>query len=369
MGPAPAPAPAQPAPPATAPLPPPAASILVDVDTGAVLAGHDPRTPYPVASTTKIVTALVVRRRLQAATPVTVSPLAASMPARKLNLLAGERWRAGDLLHAMLLCSCNDAAVALAEASGGDLAGFGRLAAAEAKKLGMVDDPVLQDPSGLDDEFSVGGGNRISAHDLAVATRALLRDRELAAIVATPRYAFTGGDGEPHAVVNHNRLFRLYPGAIGVKTGYTRRAGSSLVAAARRYGRTMLAVVIDSPNTYAQAAALLDSGFAVPASEQEQFPPLTPPAEPPPASRPAPTAGPAVSGGGDGPAAGGREAAGGRRAAEPDVAPDGDQRWLPAGPVALLVVAGAAVVVAVLRRRQVARRRLRSRGERPPVRA
>ncbi len=338
-----------PSPPSTAPLPPPAASILVDVDTGAVLTGGNPRTPLPVASTTKIVTALVVRSRLADDTPVTVSPLAASMPARKLNLLPGERWRAGDLLQAMLLCSCNDAAVALAEASGGSIAGFGRLAESEAKRLGMVDHPVLQDPSGLDDEFSVGGGNLLSAHDLAVAARALLRDRELAAIVSSPRYEFQGGDGQAHVVVNHNRLLRLYPGAIGVKTGYTERAGSSLVAAARRNGRTMLAVVIDSPNTYAQVSAMLDFGFAVPASAQDDFPPLTPPTEPPPT-----TAAAAVDSGAAPDA--------GARSATPTAA-SGQGGGVPALVWVGVVVVVVALLVA-LRRRQVVRRRLRFDGDR-----
>ncbi len=269
----------------TVPLPPPAASVLVDADTGAVIAGTNERTPLLVASTTKIITALVVRDQLADDAVVPVSPLAAGMPARKLTLLAGERWRAIDLLHAMLLCSCNDAAVALAEAAGGSIDGFGKLLDAKAAELGMVDGPVLADPSGLDDESSIGGGNLVSARDLAIATRAFLGDPVLAGIVLMSEYRFLGGDGEPHRVVNHNRLLETYTGAIGVKTGYTERSGASLVAAARRDGRTMIAVVLRSPSTYVQAGELLDRGFATPRHQQEGLPPLTPAA--------------AVGGGGD----------------------------------------------------------------------
>jgi D-alanyl-D-alanine carboxypeptidase (penicillin-binding protein 5/6) len=121
---------------------------------------------------------------------------------------------------------------------------------------------VIQDPTGLDDEFSVRGGNRISARDLAIAGRALLQDPLLAAIVAMPEYRFTGGDAEPHRVIGHNEFMTAYDGAVGVKTGYTKRAGSSLVAAARRDGRTYLVVVIDSTNAVAEASALLDAAFA-----------------------------------------------------------------------------------------------------------
>lgn len=253
----------------------PAAFVVVDADTGTVIAGLNDREPRPPASTTKILTALVVRRRLERNTPVPISARAAATPARKLNLLAGETWKAGDLLQAMLICSCNDAAVALAEAAGDGLDGYGRLARELAGDLGLRDRPTLADPSGLDDEFSVGGGNLISARDLAIATRAFLKDKVLASIVVAPNHRFVGGDGEIHEVVNHNRLLPVYPGAVGVKTGFTRRAGSSLVAAARRNGRTIIAVLLDSPDVYLQASQLLDLGFATKGADLRGLPVLT----------------------------------------------------------------------------------------------
>jgi D-alanyl-D-alanine carboxypeptidase (penicillin-binding protein 5/6) len=251
------------------PPPPPKAWVLVDADTGAVVAGSREREPMLVASVFKVFTALVVVENLPADADVPVSARAAGMPARKMQLQKGEVWRASDLLHALLLASANDAAVALAERVAESLEGFGGMLDRTAERLGLADGPVLRDPAGLDDEFSVGGGNLISARDLAIATRAFLAYDELTAIVALPEYRFTGGDAEPHRLLNHNRLLKLYPGAIGVKTGYTKRAGHSLIAAARREGRTMVAVVLGAADPYRSAMQLLDTGFATPVAAQE----------------------------------------------------------------------------------------------------
>ena len=177
-----------------------------------------------------------------------------------------------------VLSSANDAAVALAERAGGTVEGFQRMFAATAADLGFADRPVLNDPAGLDGPQGVEGGNLVSARDLAIATRALLAQPTLAAIVATPIYYFTGPDGFHHRLTNHNYLFlKTYAGAIGVKTGYTARAGHCLIAAARRGGRTMLTVVLDSGNPTQAAKQLLDKGFATPVADEptaDQLPPV-----------------------------------------------------------------------------------------------
>jgi D-alanyl-D-alanine carboxypeptidase len=266
------------APPARAqtPPPPPRAWALVDADSGAVIEGHAERDPQLVASVFKVLTAVVVAENLPANTDVTVSSRAESMPARKINLKAGQVWKGDDLLHALLLVSANDAAVALAEATAGSLESFGGMLDATAARLGMADAPVLRDPAGLDDEFSVEGGNRISARDLAIATRAFLAYPRLTAIVGVPEYRFDGGDGNPHRLLNHNRLLTLYPGAIGIKTGYTKKAGHSLIAAASRDGRTMMAVVVGAVDPYGSASALLDKGFSTPATAEQGLDHLPP---------------------------------------------------------------------------------------------
>jgi D-alanyl-D-alanine carboxypeptidase len=231
-----------------------------------VLAASGDREPRPVASLSKILTALAVTHALRAGTSIPVSLKAEGMPARKINMKAGQVWTLEDSLASMLLSSANDAAVALAERTSGSLDAFERELGRTATRLGLQDNPVLRDPAGLDDEFSVQGGNLISARDLAIAARALLGERRLAQLVASADIRFVGGDGINHHLTNHNRLLRTHPGAIGVKTGYTKRSGRCLVAAAQRDGRTMIAVVIDTYDIYGAAGALLDRGFATPAA-------------------------------------------------------------------------------------------------------
>ena len=185
------------------------------------------------------------------------------------------------MLHCLLLPSANDAAMALAEATSGSAEAFQVALDQEATHLGFADAPVLRDPAGLDDHFSVGGGNLLSARDLAIAGRALLADDILAPIVATREYRFTGGDGVFHKIVNHDKLLSLYPGSIGVKTGYTKKAGNTIVAAAQRDGRTLIVVVlggVGSYSTYGTVTALLDQGFATPAAAEpadaDRLPPV-----------------------------------------------------------------------------------------------
>lgn len=330
---------AQPATTATAPPRPPKASILVDADTGVVLDAANERTPLPVASLTKLVTALAVVRALSPTTDVPVSPRAEGMPARKINMKAGQVWTLADSLHSMLLSSANDAAVALAERVSGSVERFGAELERTAADLGMEDRPALRDPSGLDDEFSVGGGNLASARDIAIAARAVLAEPTLAAIVSRREYAFVDAAGLQRHLVNHNRMLRTYPGAIGVKTGYTKRSGNSLAGAARRDGRTMIAVVIDGGDTYGAVAALLDRGFATPAARQRGD------------RLPDPTARRAGAGG---PARGVAAV----RAPAPDSGAVAPPPWASAS---VLVLGGALAAIALRRRSERAARRARRR--------
>ena len=270
-----------PPPPTTVPPPPPPpkAWVLVDDDTGAVIDGGSDHQPMLPASVSKILTALIAVQQLAPDADVPVSPVAQGMPARNMNLKAGQVWKFEDVLHALLLVSANDAAVALAERIAGTRENFAAVMARTAEHLHMQDSPVLNDPAGLDDEFSLAGGNRISAYDLAIATRAAMAVDEIRAVVATQIYKFHGGDGNDHRILNHNLLLKTYPGAIGVKTGYTRHAGHSLIAAATRDGRTMLAVVLDAPDPNRFATGLLDKGFATPSGAEasmEHLPAIVP---------------------------------------------------------------------------------------------
>ena len=257
-------------PPGSPPPAAPAAWALVDMDTGAVLDGADLHTPRHPASTIKLLTAVIALEQLDPAAGVAISPLAEGMPARKMNMKAGQTWTFVDSLHALLIVSANDAAVALAEAvGGGSLDGWEAVAARTAEHLGMADSPAILDPAGLDDEFSHEGGSLVSARDLAIAARAAWARPEVREIVVKRTYEFApGGDGLPHRLVNHNRFLDLYEGANGLKTGYTERAGYCLVATATRGGRTMLVVELDAPDPYAFAGWAMDRGFATPVADQ-----------------------------------------------------------------------------------------------------
>ena len=246
-----------------APVLTPKASILVDADTGNVLDGLNVHEALPPASLSKIFTALTSVYALPPDTAVPVSARTAGMPAHNMNMKEGQVWRLEDVLSSLLVSSANDAGMALAERVSGSAEAFAGALASTADRLGLSDHPILQDPSGLDDNFSIGGGNRVSARDMAIAARALLAEPRLAPIVASKTVSFTGGDNIAHRLVNHNRLLWTYQGAIGMKTGYTKRSLHSLVGVASRNGRTMIAVILDSPgDTYGPTGALLDKGFA-----------------------------------------------------------------------------------------------------------
>jgi D-alanyl-D-alanine carboxypeptidase len=263
----PAPAMAKTAPP-PAPPPLPKAYVLVDADTGAVLAQQDARTLRPPASTIKLLTALIADERLAPTDAVPTSSVAEGMPARKINVKAGQVWNERDLMYCLLMVSANDAAVALAEKVGGNLDGYVDIAQQTAERLGLTDHPLLFDPAGLDDQFSNRGGDRISPRDLAIVARAVLAQPDIMKVIGTKLYSFTGGDAIEHRLTNHNLFLDLYPGATGLKTGTTDLAGHTFVGSATRGGRTMLAVVFDAVDSYGSAGALLDQGFNTPVAAE-----------------------------------------------------------------------------------------------------
>ena len=266
------PARAKPSPTTAPPAPPPepSAYVLVDADTGNVLAAKGDRQRMYPASTIKLVTALMAAERLPTTDLVPVSALAESMPARKMNVKAGQQWTLIDLLHAMLMVSANDAAVAIAErVGGGSLDQWSALAQQMLANLGAADSPVLRDPAGLDDsQFGRDGGSQISARDLAMVGRAVLARPDLMAIIQTKHYEFKGGDGNGHELTNQDPFFTLYEGATGLKTGTTDKAGRTFVGSASRNGRSMLVVILDAIDPLRSAEQYLDQGFATPAATE-----------------------------------------------------------------------------------------------------
>jgi D-alanyl-D-alanine carboxypeptidase len=233
------------------------AAVLVDGKTGRVLWGRNAHDRRHVASTTKIMTALLALRKLQPHDIVTIDKSVPRVPLVREGLRAGERVQAWKLFYSLLLFSGNDDALALAIAAGGDKWTFIRSMNAEARTLGLRD-THFSTPSGVKD-----ADNYSSAWDLAALTRVAMRSERFRQIVRThvehvswsaPTFAKTYD--------NNNRLLTTYTGANGVKTGYTHKSGPCLVASATRGGVTLIAVVLNSPNMYADTTRLLDFGFA-----------------------------------------------------------------------------------------------------------
>ncbi|HSN75462.1 MAG TPA: D-alanyl-D-alanine carboxypeptidase family protein, partial [Anaerolineae bacterium] len=220
------------------------AALLGDSDTGQVLAQLDASQPRAMASTTKIMTALLVLERANLADQVVVSPTAL-IGGSTMGLTAGEVLSVQDLLWGLLLNSGNDAAVALAEHVAGSEAAFVQLMNQRAAELGMVN-TRFANPHGLDapDHYS-------SAFDLWLVTQEALKNSLFREIVATPAAVVAG-----RQLVNQNQLLTSYPGADGVKTGTTVAAGESIVGSASPDGHRAVAVILGSQDRYSDARAL-----------------------------------------------------------------------------------------------------------------
>lgn len=233
-----------------------AAAYLVQAD-GRTLWSREADRALPPASLTKIMTALVfLESGLPADGVVTVSPLAARATGTRLGLRAGERMRAGDALAATLLASANDACLALAEHVAGDKAGFAARMNRRAAALGLAR-THFTNPCGHDEPR-----HRASARDLAVLAAAAMGEPRFAALVATVELGVATLGGRRFALENRNEIVGRYPGAAGIKSGFTPRAGKCLVALARRDGVTVLVVVLGAPDRWWDTVAALDAAFA-----------------------------------------------------------------------------------------------------------
>lgn len=234
-----------------------ASHVLMDADSGEILAEKDADVRRPMASTTKIMTALLALELLDPERVITVPPEAVGVEGSSIYLYHGERITVRTLLFALMLSSANDAAVALAIAASGSVEAFAARMNEKAAELGLADTHFCN-PNGLHEE-----AHYTTARDLARLTAAALSNEAFAELVATRRYtAPQDGTDATRLFLNHNRLLRTLDGAIGVKTGFTRAAGRCLVSAARRDGLTLIAVTLHAPDDWRDHASLLEWGFS-----------------------------------------------------------------------------------------------------------
>lgn len=231
-------------------------AILIDADSGNIIYEYNAEARLPMASTTKIMTALVAIENCPIEKTVTVTKQAVGIEGSSIYLYEGEKLCMEDLLYALLLESANDAATAIAIEVGGSVEGFADMMNEKAKSLGLCN-TSFQNPHGLDSEE-----HYTTAHDLAIIARAALANPTLEKIFSTEKKTIPLNSEEGvRLLINHNKLLRMYDGTIGVKTGYTKRSGRCLVSAAERDGVRLIAVTLNAPNDWQDHTDMLDYGF------------------------------------------------------------------------------------------------------------
>lgn len=234
---------------------PPKAALLFDLERGDVLWSRKPGNRRPIASLTKVMTALVAAGKLDARDKVRVTREAAGQPPVDIGLEAGSRLRAETLFAATLIPSANDAAVALAGGAGGSHKRFVKLMNDRARKLDLGC-TRFRSASGL-------SSHDVSCpEDLGELTIEALEERRIAKLVRKRGEKLRiPGRGRVRTVSTNPLHRERYPGTVGVKTGFTNAAGRCLIAAVKDKGTTLVAVLLDSPDTGAQAKKLIKKGF------------------------------------------------------------------------------------------------------------
>ncbi len=240
---------------------PPAVSaksaVLIEAESGTVIASKNADTKLPMASTTKIMTALTALRLSAPETVISVDAAAVGVEGSSIYLIENEKLTLEQLLYALLLESANDAAAAIAIGISGSIEAFAEEMNRTATDLGLTQ-THFKNPHGLDDEEHF-----TTAYELALITRAALEEPLFCEIVSTRKTTIphAGTEGS-RLLVNHNKLLRLYEGCIGVKTGFTKHSGRCLVSAAERDGVRLIAVTLSAPDDWNDHMSLLDYGFS-----------------------------------------------------------------------------------------------------------
>ena len=227
------------------------AAILMHADSGRVLYEKNADERMLIASTTKIMTAIVVLEHCELDDLVEVDSRSAGIEGSSMYLKAGESYTVEDLLYGLLLVSGNDAASALALHVADSMEEFAELMNAKAAELGLTESS-FKNAHGLDEE-----GHYSTARDMAKLAAYCMGNEDFARIAGTVSHTV----GE-QTLVNHNRLLREYDGCLGLKTGYTMAAGRTLVSCAQQNGQRLVAVTLQDGNDWADHQALYSYGFS-----------------------------------------------------------------------------------------------------------
>lgn len=235
-----------------------ASSVLVCADTGEVLYGHDFREKRGIASTTKIMTALLGLEYAEKDDCIVKITPEMYAEGSSMYLKEGEKLRLSQLVRGMMAVSGNDAANAVALTVGGSFDGFAKLMNERAQQLGMRDTHFVT-PSGLDDDMHYS-----TAYDMALLGAAAMENSAFREAVAdNVTVSYESPKGKTVTLTNHNRLLREYEGCIGIKTGYTDKSGRTLVSCAERDGVRLIAVTLSDRDDWKDHTAMLDHGFSL----------------------------------------------------------------------------------------------------------
>ena len=233
-------------------------AVLIRADTGELLYGRNEHIRAPMASTTKIMTALVALEALPLETEIKITSASVGIEGSSIYLVEGEILTLEELLYALLLESANDAATAIAIAVSGSIEAFAERMNQTAAAL-RLKDTHFSNPHGLDNPE-----HYTTAYELSLITREALKNPVFKRMVSTDRTTIShmGNDGV-RLLVNHNKLLHSYKGAVGVKTGFTKKSGRCLVSAAERDGLSLIAVTLRAPDDWKDHTAMLDYGFSL----------------------------------------------------------------------------------------------------------
>ena len=231
-------------------------AVLIEAESGKIIYEKNANEKRGMASTTKIMTAITAIENCDMEKKVTVSDLAVGVEGSSIYLKKGESLTMEELLYALMLQSANDAATAIAIDVSGSVEAFAELMNKKAEEIGL-DNTHFTNPHGLfDDEHYT------TAYDLALITQYAMKNECFKKLVSTEKKVIPlNRDEGKRVLLNHNKLLKIYDGAVGVKTGFTKKTGRCLVSAAKKDGVMLIAVTLNAPDDWNDHRKMLDYGF------------------------------------------------------------------------------------------------------------
>lgn len=232
------------------------AAVVINGDTGEVIYAKNQSERLPMASTTKIMTGLLLCEYGNLDREITVTDEMVRVEGSSMGLLCGDKVTLHDLLYGLMLASGNDAANTIAIVIAGSCQKFAEMMNNKAKEIGLSNTSFVT-PSGLDDQ-----NHYSTAYDMALLTKYALKNADFAAAVSSKSATLNYGN-PPYrrTLTNHNKLLNMVDGCIGVKTGFTKKSGRCLVSAVKRDGKFIITVTLNDPNDWADHKALIEYGL------------------------------------------------------------------------------------------------------------